>query len=356
MKRNDVFSEAAVGLFLLAVLALLVYFTVIVSGVDVLRGRSRKYAKVVFTDVGGLKDHDSVMYRGTKVGVVEGIDLTPSNLVVRLELDGNVVLRETCKISVCSLSMLGGNYLLLEEGAGEALPVETTLFKGEPPTDWMRDISKIARNLNEFTSGGQLFSIVSNFNVVSEKVRIVAERIERGEGTVGKLVSTDDKLYNDIRGTVSGVKEVVDRVRSGEGTVGKLLSKDDTVYNDLKRAMSSAADVAEKISRGEGVIGRLVSKDDPLGAELDASLAAFRKACEGLDTKPISDSATRLLANLEEASAKIKAGKGTIGKLVNDSKLYDEISGLAKDVRQVLDNYRDTTPITTFSSLVSGAL
>ena len=356
MKRNDVFSEAAVGLFLLAVLALLVYFTVIVSGVDVLRGRSRKYAKVVFTDVGGLKDHDSVMYRGTKVGVVEGIDLTPSNLVVRLELDGNVVLRETCKISVCSLSMLGGNYLLLEEGAGEALPVETTLFKGEPPTDWMRDISKIARNLNEFTSGGQLFSIVSNFNVVSEKVRIVAERIERGEGTVGKLVSTDDKLYNDIRGTVSGVKEVVDRVRSGEGTVGKLLSKDDTVYNDLKRAMSSAADVAEKISRGEGVIGRLVSKDDPLGAELDASLAAFRKACEGLDTKTISDSATRLLANLEEASAKIKAGEGTIGKLVNDSKLYDEISGLAKDVRQVLDNYRDTTPITTFSSLVSGAL
>ena len=41
MKRNDVFSEAAVGLFLLAVLSLLVYFTVIVSGVDVLRGRSR---------------------------------------------------------------------------------------------------------------------------------------------------------------------------------------------------------------------------------------------------------------------------------------------------------------------------
>ena len=356
MKKNDVFSEATVGLFLLAVLSLLVYFTIIVSGVDVLRGRSRTYAKVVFSDVGGLKDHDSVMYRGTKIGVVEGIDLTPSNLVVRLELDGNVVLRESCKISVCSLSMLGGNYLLLEEGEGKILPVETTVFKGETPTDWMRDISEIARNLNEFTSGGQLLSMVSNFNVVSEKVRIVAERIERGEGVIGRLVSTDDTVYNDLRETVAGAKDIVGRVRSGEGTVGKLLSKDETVYNDLKRAMAAAADVSEKISRGEGVIGRLVSKDDPLGGELDASLAAFRKACEGLDTKTISDSATRLLANLEDMAAKIKAGEGTLGKLVNDSKLYDEISGLAKDVRQVLDNYRDTTPITTFSSLVSGAL
>ena len=277
MKRNDVFSEAAVGLFLLAVLALLVYFTVIVSGVDVLRGRSRKYAKVVFTDVGGLKDHDSVMYRGTKVGVVEGIDLTPSNLVVRLELDGNVVLRETCKISVCSLSMLGGNYLLLEEGAGEALPVETTLFKGEPPTDWMRDISEIARNLNEFTSGGQLFSIVSNFNVVSEKVRIVAERIERGEGTVGKLVSTDDRLYNDIRGTVSGVKEVVDRVRSGEGTVGKLLSKDDSVYVDLKNTIAKASEIADRLAAGEGTVGKLLSKDSTVYDDLKASIANIKE-------------------------------------------------------------------------------
>ena len=356
MKKNDVFSEIVVGVFLAAVLALLVYFTVIVSGVDVLRGRSKTFAKVVFSNVGGLKDHDSVMYRGTKVGVVESIDLTPSNLVVHLELDGNVVLRESCKISVCNLSMLGGNYLLLEEGEGEILPVDSTLFRGETPSDWMRDVAEISMNLREITGGGELKSVVSNLNVVGEKVRLLAERIERGEGFVGKILSSDDTIYNDFKETASGAKDIVARVNAGEGTIGKLLSKDDSVYNDLKRTMAAAADVSEKISRGEGVIGRLVSKDDPIGGELEASLAAFRKACEGLDTKTISDSATRLLANLEEVSAKIKAGEGTLGKIVNDTKLYDEIMGLAKDVRQVIDNYRDTTPITTFSSLVSGAL
>ena len=53
---------------------------------------------------------------------------------------------------------------------------------------------------------------------------------------------------------------------------------------------------------------------------------------------------------------KLKSGEGTLGKLINDSSLYDEVDGLSKDLRQVLDNYRDTTPITTFGSLVTGAL
>ena len=69
-KRNDAFAEATVGVFMIAVLSLLVYFTIVISGVDVLMGREKVTALVSFDSVGGLKDHDSVMYRGTKVGAV----------------------------------------------------------------------------------------------------------------------------------------------------------------------------------------------------------------------------------------------------------------------------------------------
>ena len=86
-KKNDGFAEAVVGLFMLAVLALLVYFTIIISGVDVLTGREKVRVSIAFSEVGGLKDHDSVMYRGTKVGAVDRIDLPPANLVVGGEID-----------------------------------------------------------------------------------------------------------------------------------------------------------------------------------------------------------------------------------------------------------------------------
>jgi phospholipid/cholesterol/gamma-HCH transport system substrate-binding protein len=355
-KRKDAFSEAVVGVFMLAVLALLVYFTIVISGVDVLQGRRKVEARVAFTDVGGLKDHDSVMYRGTKVGAVERIDLTPSNLVVVIEVDNDVVLRETCRIAVCNLSMLGGNYLLLEEGEGEKLPLETTVFDGEKPTDWMRDVSRIAKNLNEFTSGGELKSIVTNIEAASEKIRIVAERVERGEGMAGKLLSSDETVYNDLKDTVSDVKSIVARLKNGEGSLGKLLSSDTKMYDDLAETLENANAISASLREGKGLAGRLLKDDDPIYSNLDAALASFKKACDSMDAKATIESANKLLENLNVTAERLKNGEGSVGKLLADDELYREVQGLTKDVRQVLDNFRDTTPISTFGSLIMGGL
>ena len=75
----------------------------------------------------------------------------------------------------------------------------------------------------------------------------------------------------------------------------------------------------------------------------------------GVDVKATVARANTLLENLNAFALDLKEGKGTIGRLAQDPKLYDEVNALMHDVRQVIDNYRDTTPITTFSSLAAGA-
>lgn len=390
-KRRDSFSEVVVGAFMLAVLALLVYFTIVISGVDVLHGREKVDAVVAFSDVGGLKDRDSVMYRGMKVGTVERVELGGDGIRVVMEIDRDVVLRESYRISVCNLSMLGGNYLQLEEGEGAALPLETTVFKGDTPTDWMRDISSIARNVNELTSSGELKSIVTNFEAASASIRAVAERVERGEGTVGKLLSADDTVYEDVKAVASNLRGVTERVERGEGTVGKLLSADDTVYADLKtvmtnlaavtttiregrgtlgkllsdddkvyddlsRTLADASEIASRLKNGEGFVGRLLAKDDPIYGEFDAAVKSFRKASESFDAKDAMAGAEKLLESLNAVAAKLNSGEGTLGKLINEAELHDEVMGLTRDVRQVVDNFRDTTPISTFGSLIMGGL
>ncbi len=355
-KKHDAFSEAIVGIFMLAVLALLVYFTVVISGVDLIHGRRKVTARVTFTDVGGLKDHDNVMYRGTKVGTVGRIELTPSNLVVFVEIDDNVVLRETCRIAVCNLSMLGGNYLLLEEGRGAQLPLETTAFVGEKPTDWMRDISQIAKNLNEVTSGAELKSIVTNLQAMTEKMRTLAERIERGEGLIGKLLSSDETLYKKIDATISDVQIITARLKNGEGTLGKLLSSDEKLYNDLATTLANANALSERLKKGEGLVGKLMKEEDPIYNNLSEALTSFRKACDSLDAKETLAGANTLLTNLNVVAERLKKGEGTMGRLLADDELYREINGLTKDARQVMDNFRDTTPISTFGSLIMGGL
>lgn len=211
-RKNDVFSEIIVGLFMVAVLSLLVYFTIVISGVDVLKGRQKVFARVTFASVGGLKDHDNVMYRGTKVGAVEDIEISPSNLTVRIEIDKSVVLREGYRIAVCNLSMLGGNFLLLEEGEGAVIDVTASPLRGETPSDWMQDVATIAKNLNELTSRVELRAIITNLEATTVVARRVADRLDRGEGTLGKL-TMESALYDETAALIRDVRQVLDNYR-----------------------------------------------------------------------------------------------------------------------------------------------
>ena len=366
-KKGDVFSEMIVGVFMIAVLALLIYFTVIISGVDLVAGREKTDVRIEFRDVGGLKERDNVIYRGMKVGSVESITLSTNGIVVVAHVDDSVVLREGCRISVAALSLLGGNYLLLEEGKGEPQPIGTTTFAGEAPTDWMKDLGEIARKLNDIAGSGSLKSIVTNFESTAEKLNTIVSRVERGEGTVGKFLSTNDAVYADIAATAASAKTIAGRLEQGEGTIGKLLSTNDTVYADLKNTLARASSIADRLERGEGTIGKLLSSDDAVYNDIRATVADIRtvagrlSAGEGLlgrltKENRIADDAEKLIANLNDVADRLAKGKGTLGRLTTDEALYNEISGLIKDVRQIVDNYRDTTPISTFAGLIGGAL
>lgn len=377
-KNKDLFSEFIVGVFMVAVLGLLAYFTIIISGVDVLLGRARTNAMIAFTDVGGLKERDNVVYRGMKVGTVEQIALAPSNITVVVSIDSDVVLRESYHITVAALSLLGGNHLVLEEGAGAVLPLGTTVFRGEPPADWMRDLGAIARKLNDITEGGELHSIVTNVEETTKNLNAIVARVERGEGMVGKLLSSDEGAYDNLKDTIAAAKTAATnveaialRVQRGEGTLGKLLSTDDAIYADIRKTMANAADISSHIAAGEGTLGKLLATNDTVYADLKSAVAGIREATDSfkeglkkgdglmaraLNDKAMADDAAQLLENLKTVSGKLAQGEGTIGKLASDQEMYNEVNALIKDVRQIVDNYRDTTPVSTFGSLIMGGL
>lgn len=376
-KRSNAFSEFVTGLFMLVVLALLAYFTIVISGVDLIRGRERIQVSIMFDGVGGLKDHDNVMYRGTKVGAVEDVILTETNLVAVVEIDKSVVLRTGYRACVQSMSLLGGNHLVLEEGEGEIITLGEETLRGETPSDWMKDITEVAKNLKNLTGDKGVDAIVTNLKVMSEKVRDISERVERGEGTLGRLMSSDDTLYNDIQSTVKELREtaananvIAARLANGEGTLGRMMSSDDTLYNDihstvteLRETAANANIISTRLVNGEGPLGRLLSEDETVLEDLKGAIAAFRKSCESFDVTELKEGATdvvnragTLIDSLNVVADRLKNGEGTLGRLAADDTLYKEVEGLVRDIRQVIDNYRDTTPISTFSSLATGAL
>jgi phospholipid/cholesterol/gamma-HCH transport system substrate-binding protein len=119
---------------------------------------------------------------------------------------------------------------------------------------------------------------------------------------------------------------------AGEGVAGRLLRPDDALWGDVTNTVANLRVATDRLRAGKGLLGRM------------------------MEDRELADNAAGLVADLKTVAGRLARGEGTLGKMTAESELYDEINALVKDIRQIVDNYRDTTPITTFGSLVTGGL
>lgn len=297
--HKDLSIEVLVGFFMFIILIALGVFTIVLSQQNFLK---KTYPVAVsFDRISGLRDGDNVFLRGMKVGVVKKTVLVDNHVVVRADLDVPVQFRKGYKVEVVASSMLGGKQLKINEGPldAPALP-EDVVILGTTPTDILEELGAAVAGIREMT-----------------------DQISAGEGTLGKLIH-DDTLYNNLR-------DASDKLVKGEGTLGKLLN-DETVYTDLQSTLANLKDVSGRLANGEGTLGKLLSKDDQLYQDLSVSMT-----------------------NLRTITDKIGSGDGTLGKLVNDDQIYTEAQKLLGELRAAIDDMRETSPVTTFSTIFFGA-
>lgn len=134
-KSQSRLPDLLTGLFVLAVVALLAFFTIVISGVDILRGRHDVLREARFESVGTLRAQDPVTVRGMKVGTVQSLCLAQDHVIVTFSIDAAVPLRADAHAVVASTSVLGGSALALDQGASpEPLP-EGAVLPGRAPND-----------------------------------------------------------------------------------------------------------------------------------------------------------------------------------------------------------------------------
>lgn len=334
---RNIFSELIVGFFMLIVAAALIIFTALTAGMDMFTGKGRQHMAFHFSDVAGLRAQDSVVMRGMPIGKVRRLTLVPDGVHVEILADQRLQLNEGYLATVRANSLLGGNHLLLVQGGGDALPHdEETVYTGTPPTDWLADLNDTIaeiRGVIRRVDGEKVASIIADVGATTRSLSNIVSRVEAGEGTLGKLLSADDTVYEDLSATLENLREVSQNLSSGDGSIARLLADDGTLYHSLSNTLGNINAVSARLESGDGTLGKLLSPDDTLYTNLlDAS------------------------TGLKDLVAKIDSGDGTLGKLATDPTLYNEVEGLILDARSTLDNFRETTPITSFGSLLVGGL
>ena len=292
VSASDLRREVTVGAFAFAVVIGLFVFSIFVTGGTFWSRGSE--VDVLFTDVMGLRKGDNVVTRGMTVGEVNNLDIDRNSGRVRVTclLSKPVELKSDCSAAVVQTSILGGRQLALYGGKAADPLKDGTAIEGQAPHDVMQEIGDVVRKVRESLDKGALDDLAATI----KQAREISEKINRGDGTLGMLVN-DKTMYTNIVAVADDLRAITTQVRDGKGTLARLIN-DDTVYNDLKASM----------------------------------------------------------ANMKEISQRLADGKGTLGKfLSSDETIYNDTRGVLKDLRGAIDDYRESSPILTFTTILFGA-
>jgi phospholipid/cholesterol/gamma-HCH transport system substrate-binding protein len=331
--------QLKVGLFVIFGILLTMFAVFLIGDTRQLWNGKVGY-KVAFHEVAGLKPGAPVRMGGLDVGdvtrVAHGKDRGDVRVFVSMaiskEESGHI--RSDSLARVVNKGLLGDKMIELTVGSPDAPPLAAgALVPSEEPTDVMASANKI----------------------VSASAQAV-EDIEPLARALG-----DPKLAADIKGSAADLNALLEAIVHGDGTahrlfydhreadqLSELLANLSRASNRLDATLADFQDAAAHVRQGPGIAhavlydGEISKNAAGAMSELHEDLRAIRQG-NGLAHAVLygDDSSQHVMANFNAMSddmraivAGVRQGKGTIGGLLVDPTVYENIKSLVGNVER----------------------
>jgi len=302
-------NEQKVGLFFIVGILLAIFAIESVVGTGLFTQTYSLY--VDYPQVGGLRTGDNVEVAGVKVGKVDEITLQPDGVRVKLRLNTEAVVRRDSNARLDYQLLSGTRFIAITLGTPSqpALKDGDTVAGTVPPSlthmvDEMQGVARsVERLADSFNANQQEVLSTVNAMLVENRASLqqaltnmesITAKIDHGDGTMAKLLN-DPGLYDRVTGVFASLQTVSDRLARGQGDLGRLLSGDGALYDEARETVASLnvvaanlEDISTRIRNGEGTLGRIVS-DDSLYVEAEEALRGVDRATASIeDVGPIS--------------------------------------------------------------------
>lgn len=198
MESRPMSFEIKVGIFVF--LGILIMFVIVFSIGEFYILKPMYKVKVLFGFANGIEMGAPVRLAGINVGEIEEIGVyydedvkrTKVYLVAKIKKDARVEKNAACKIN--TLGLLGEKYLEISPGTIDAGFVQNNdVIVGQDPVP-MEEVTKTMKELSDSAKS------------VTNSASVILGRLEKGEGTVGKLLMEED-VYNDLKATTGNLRE-----------------------------------------------------------------------------------------------------------------------------------------------------
>jgi phospholipid/cholesterol/gamma-HCH transport system substrate-binding protein len=226
------------------------------------------------TGLAGLDVGADVEILGTRAGRVAEIVLDPSQqMYAMLEIDEQAtafIRRDSAAVIRRRFGVAGAAFVDISRGTGEEMDWTYAVIEAvteRAPTDSVSALIDEARQ--------KVFPILDNANRVTQSLAEVAERINRGEGNVGRLL-VDESMVREAEATVASARDAV------------------AVLNVL---MADLRKLTQQVNGPDGVPAVL--------AQTDESLTTLKKILD--DVAVASQSMPAITENVEGSTANLPA-------------------------------------------------
>ena len=296
-------AEAKVGLLVIVGSVLLLYMTFAVGKYQF--GEKEGYTlQAAFDSVAGLDTKSAVRMAGVKIGLVEKVELEDSRAKVTVRIYPDVKIARGSEAVIKTMGLLGEKYV-------EFVPVK----KGKP-----QPLS---------TAGDSMYHD-------GDRVQVTVSP------------SDVDKLINQLSSISDDIKQVTASLSQVFGTERGARSMED-ILGDLRQTTANIKDFSITLqSDGSEMVMRLNELVASLNGVVGENRDNLKVTMENI--KEASKTAEMALASIENATRKIDRGEGTIGKLVNDESVYNNIDSAAKGISDYTTRIERMKTIVAFRS------
>lgn len=326
--------EVKVGILVTVCVGLLVGFIVLLGDCST-ADRGTIYVDVSTTS--DLKVGSPVKIAGVPAGKVDEIvykggemdDAVGRRVWVRLHLriDSEKIptIHEDGKFYITTQGVLGEKYVEIDPGTPELASLKSgAVVEGVPPMrleviaaqagSLLESVSKLVKD-NE----GALGDILGDMRETMSSMKSAAARIDKlvtdNEGKVAKAVDELVALETDARQLIASANHAV-----GDG-------------EELRQTIANAREVSADIRARVGpVVGELEATLQKYAALAETGQAAVEEVRTSV-VDGIGD-ARKALADISVLTGRIRDGKGSLGALLADDEIYDDVREMLKDLKR----------------------
>jgi len=241
---------------------------------------------VTFPQTGGLSTSDEVQVNGLRKGNVQSVALVRDHVSVDLALAADIALTTDCRVAVRNVGMMGEKVIAVDLHASGAPYAATDTIPGI----YEKGIPEVMAGV-----GGTIDAI----SELATQLKALADALDKN----GNLTQTLTNLHDTSEELKAAVVENRAQLRL---TIAN--------FNASSRTVKSLTTDRE--------------------AELRKALDSFERSAAGLERLTLRLDSLR--ATLQSVSGKVDRGDGSLGKLVNDPRLYDEARQTVTELKALI--------------------